>query len=222
MPQLYFIRHAQASIGSENYDQLSALGHQQSDVLGRWWKSHGIATGSVWRGSMQRHQETLAGLHKHAALPAAAELPGLNEYDFKAVLAAYAAKFPDDEDMQQGRWLPMLKSAIVCWARAEISAPNLETWAEFQIRVGSALKTIMRDALAQQHDAVIISSAGVMALIAQRALGFDDAGLVSLNMALKNTAICEYRLTQSGLSLQSFNSLPHLSDTSHKTLHTRV
>jgi broad specificity phosphatase PhoE len=222
MPQLYFVRHAQASIGHENYDQLSPVGHQQSEVLGRWWQSHGIQIGHTWAGNLVRHQQTLAGMGKHSTLPAARELPGLNEYDFKAVIAAYAAKFPDDEHLKQGQWLQLLKSAIVCWARDEISAPQLETWADFQIRVSAALKIIMQTALGEQQDALIISSAGVLALVAQRALGCDDSGLIGLNVALKNSAICEYRLSKSGLSLQSFNTLPHLADPSHKALITRV
>ncbi len=30
MSELYLVRHAQASFGAANYDQLSDLGHQQS------------------------------------------------------------------------------------------------------------------------------------------------------------------------------------------------
>jgi len=222
MPQLYFVRHAQASIGHENYDQLSLLGHEQSEVLGRWWQSHGIQISHVWSGSMVRHQQTLAGIQKHAAMPTVNALQGLNEYDFKAVISAYMEKFPSDENVKQGLWLPLLKSAIVSWARDEISAPTLETWADFNIRVSGALKQIMQTALAAQQDALIVTSAGVMALVAQRALGCEDSGLIGLNVALKNSAICEYRLSKSGLSLQSFNALPHLADPAHKLLHTRV
>lgn len=222
MPQLYFIRHAQASIGHENYDQLSPLGHEQSEVLGRWWQSNGMQTGHVWSGSMVRHQQTLAGMHKHSTLPPVCALPELNEYDFKAIISAYAAKFPDDENLKQGLWLQILKAAIVSWARDEISADKLETWADFQIRVSAALKRIMLTALTAQQDALIVTSAGVMALVAQRALGCDDAGLIGLNVALKNSAICEYRLSKSGLSLQSFNTLPHLADPALKRLQTRV
>ena len=35
MSELHLVRHAQASFGSTNYDQLSDLGHQQS----RFWAS---------------------------------------------------------------------------------------------------------------------------------------------------------------------------------------
>ena len=35
MSELYLVRHAQASFGADNYDQLSDHGHQQSRWLGR-------------------------------------------------------------------------------------------------------------------------------------------------------------------------------------------
>ena len=38
MSELHLVRHAQASFGSDNYDQLSDLGHRQSRLLGGHFK----------------------------------------------------------------------------------------------------------------------------------------------------------------------------------------
>ena len=43
MAELYLIRHAQASFGAENYDQLSDLGHQQSQSLGKALADQGVS-----------------------------------------------------------------------------------------------------------------------------------------------------------------------------------
>jgi predicted ABC-type transport system involved in lysophospholipase L1 biosynthesis ATPase subunit len=43
-----------------------------------------------------------------------------------------------------------------------------------------------------------------------------------LNFAIKNTAINEFRVSQNGWQLQSFNTLPHLSALEDAALHTRV
>lgn len=39
MSELYLVRHAQASFGAANYDQLSDLGHRQSRWLGEHLKN---------------------------------------------------------------------------------------------------------------------------------------------------------------------------------------
>ena len=42
MSEIYFVRHGQASFGSGNYDQLSALGHRQSVLLGEYFAARGL------------------------------------------------------------------------------------------------------------------------------------------------------------------------------------
>ena len=37
MSVIYLIRHGQASFGTDNYDQLSALGREQSAILGSYF-----------------------------------------------------------------------------------------------------------------------------------------------------------------------------------------
>ena len=38
MGTIYLVRHGQASFGADDYDQLSALGTQQAQQLGRYWQ----------------------------------------------------------------------------------------------------------------------------------------------------------------------------------------
>ena len=63
MSELFLIRHAQASFGAENYDQLSELGHRQSRWLGEYLSIRDIHFDHVMLGDMVRHRETLDGLH---------------------------------------------------------------------------------------------------------------------------------------------------------------
>ena len=54
------VRHAQASFGSADYDQLSARGLQQAQHLARWLAAEARRPyGLVVRGSMLRHAQTL-------------------------------------------------------------------------------------------------------------------------------------------------------------------
>ena len=87
MGQLYLVRHGQASLGADDYDQLSALGAQQSQRLGEHWRAQGLQFDAVITGTLKRHAQTLHGIQqglgtKHEPLL----WPGLNEYDSEAVI----------------------------------------------------------------------------------------------------------------------------------------
>jgi broad specificity phosphatase PhoE len=58
MAKIYLVRHAQASFGLENYDQLSELGMQQSTHIPKHFNA---APQAFYRGDMQRHAQTLQG-----------------------------------------------------------------------------------------------------------------------------------------------------------------
>ena len=64
MGHLYLVRHGQASLGAADYDQLSALGAQQSQRLGEHWRAQGITFDAVITGTMKRHAQTLAGIQQ--------------------------------------------------------------------------------------------------------------------------------------------------------------
>ena len=58
MSTLTVIRHAQASFGSEDYDQLSPLGYQQADVLAQYLNTQPRPVNRVICGPCKRHIQT--------------------------------------------------------------------------------------------------------------------------------------------------------------------
>ena len=62
MSELYLVRHAQASFGAANYDQLSDLGHKQSRWLGDYMGMRGLKFDTLVVGDMVRHHETMNGI----------------------------------------------------------------------------------------------------------------------------------------------------------------
>ena len=89
MGTLYLVRHGQASFGAEDYDQLSALGRQQAVRLGEHWRARGLGFDAVITGTLRRHTQTLEGIAEGLqAMPQVLQLPGLNEYDSHALIAA--------------------------------------------------------------------------------------------------------------------------------------
>ena len=220
---VHALRHAQASAGAAEYDELSTLGHAQAKRVGEYLASHRIKFDAIYLGALKRHAQTFAGVARAfeqagQVLPTPCVLAELNEYDFRGVLNAYTNAHPDDQDIAAGRWLVALKAAMIAWARDQIGADGLETWSDFHIRVNAAAKRIARES----GEVLVVTSGGVISLLAQRALGFDDNSIVAMNLALKNTALNEFRVTEHRWQLQSFNAMPHFSQPVDLGFHTRV
>ena len=60
MSTLYLVRHGQASFGTDNYDQLSATGREQVQVLGNYFASLGERIDTIYSGALMRQRETAA------------------------------------------------------------------------------------------------------------------------------------------------------------------
>ena len=58
MSKIYFFRHAQASLGADNYDELSAKGKLQSLELGKYLISKKQHFDRVYVGPLRRQQHT--------------------------------------------------------------------------------------------------------------------------------------------------------------------
>ena len=52
MSVIYLIRHGQASFGTDNYDQLSAVGREQSAILGSYFAALGEPIHRIYTGTL--------------------------------------------------------------------------------------------------------------------------------------------------------------------------
>ncbi len=217
--RVWLVRHAQASFGAEDYDVLSARGHEQSERLGAWLVSHPeLSFAHVCLGTLRRHRETLAAIARAFAaagrgLPSGVEDGDWNEFDYEAIVRAYAATHDDDliaaakRDPANRRAVhAVLAAALRLWALGELAGVT-ESWQAFGARVARARARL--DA-APRGKILVVSSAGPIAQCAQAALGCDAERTVALNIALRNTAVSEFRI-RDGWDMQIWNMLPHLS-----------
>jgi broad specificity phosphatase PhoE len=62
MGTLYLVRHGQASFGADDYDVLSAMGHQQSVRLGEYFQQRGVTFDAALTGTLNRQIQTFAGI----------------------------------------------------------------------------------------------------------------------------------------------------------------
>jgi len=97
MGAIYLLRHGQASFGSNNYDQLSPVGHQQAKVLGQALKSRGVQPDVLVSGTMQRHLETASGALSELGLDAGKlhQHSGVNEFDHENVIEVAEPRYVD-------------------------------------------------------------------------------------------------------------------------------
>ena len=59
MAKVIYVRHGQASLFSENYDQLSELGYRQARAIGEYFLEHNFVFDKIYLGPLQRHRQTL-------------------------------------------------------------------------------------------------------------------------------------------------------------------
>lgn len=215
------LRHAQASIHAENYDQLSALGQAQAQRLGRYWQRRERHFDLVAHGTLVRQRETqrlaTAPLSPPAQVPIESE--ALNELPFQTVVDAYCQQHPNEADVltlvKSGRqahpqtYLRCLKRALALWQVSREFDTGLGNFTNYQTRVLSCLQGLC-DATPEGQRLLVVSSGGPISLMCAMALGADAALASRLMFQLHNTGVCELSVsTQGEWSLHSFNELGH-------------
>lgn len=205
MAELLVIRHAQASFGQDNYDQLSELGHRQSELAGEALRASGWVPDRLVTGTLTRQQETLASMgfaeqpEQHA---------GLNEYDFHDLLSVrFQGAVPDPVRHDRKTHFRTLRETILEWQAGGLAGAK-ESWKDFSERVENA-RTFATDTDARR--VLVISSGGPIGELVKASLGAPDAQMMALNLQVKNTSWTRFFFNASTFLLHEFNATPHFS-----------
>jgi broad specificity phosphatase PhoE len=229
MSTLYLVRHGQASFGSDNYDQLSAIGHQQVELLGRFFAESGEAIHRVYSGSLQRQRVTAEIIA--TALGSSAPIvidDTLDEYDGDALLQHFAASLPPEELTASGwpalmtdrrRYQLFLERAARAWIEARIEAEDMLPWRGFHSRITSSLARIMRHE-GRAKTILLSTSGGVIGTMVAHVLGLSNHMGFELNWAIHNASITRLIYNAEKVSLSMFNALPHLEHEGRRQLIT--
>ncbi len=231
MKRLFLVRHGQASLLSKNYDQLSAKGFVQSRVLGEYWRRHGPRQPvEFFCGSLQRQQQTLAGLCGGWGIAGAehATLEGLNEFPFEKLVERWLPQLCEqDGEVRAARQAAteaqskreryravqtMLELLMQRWRDdpADEQEFGVPRWSDF---VDGAAQTV-RDAIAGIDDktatVVATTSGGVVAALTSQSLGAPAESAIAMSWQIKNASVTEFAITEGGLVLRLFNHVQHL------------
>ncbi len=218
MARLYLVRHAQASFGMENYDQLSELGYKQSAFIPKHFENSGDnKIDAFYRGNMLRHQQTAEHSFTDNKFSI---LPGLNEFNHESVLHVHRPelanrdmaialvmgqsnpkKFVEDEfDMAMNKWMDEDGTDLYA-----------ESFKYFKARALDAFNQIITTARKEKHkDVVAITSGGVISLLVAHILDLPQNKLAGLNTIIGNTSVTSLLFNDDKVSLRYFNNYSHL------------
>ncbi len=218
MAEILMVRHGQAAFGTDNYDRLTELGWEQSRILGEHFAATEQEFDAVYTGNLRRHRETLAGIQQALpALPSAAELPGLNEFDFHSLVTAYRSQHlaSETEVTDAKTFYGCLRDALLAWNRNELDGLS-EDWGGFETRVRGTLS----DIAAERGRVLVVSSGGPISAVVREVLSLGVEQMVNLNLQAINTGITRYFANRKHWRLNMFNAVPHLEPAQHRHLIT--
>ncbi len=210
MGTLYLVRHGQASFGEQDYDRLSALGHQQSVRLGQYWRERGVTFDAVLTGTLRRHAQTWAGIAEGAGYRNEVQpWQGLNEYDSAAVIAAihpHPLQKPDTPELYRHHFR-LLRDGLTQWMNGVVSPKGMPSYDDFLAGVTSALDHVRQNF---EGNVLIVSSGGPIATAVGHVLGTTPETTIELNLRIRNSAVTEFTFNPKRHTLLSYNTLPHL------------
>jgi broad specificity phosphatase PhoE len=213
VPVILLIRHGQASFGEANYDQLSALGRRQSEIVGHELARRSLRNPIVVCGSLRRQRDTAtialtaANLHVEPQVD-----PRWDEYDHADLFKHFRPPTEDTEDTEaivptSSRELQvLLDDALLRWVDEGADLG----WGAFSGGARAALNELVAGA-GPGRDGVVFTSGGVIAAICAGLLEGGAKSVVMLNRMAINAAFTKVVAGPSGVSLSSFNEHAHLA-----------
>ena len=226
MAEIILLRHGQASLGAENYDQLSPVGYQQAELLGRQWAALAQGADALVLGSMARHEQTATAFLKGLSTNTMVQQPnvsadaGLNEYDFQNLLDSLKAHYPDNWH-QTGNgprdYYHNIKAALLHWAAGDIQSDGHCSWEGFKLRILGALEKAMATPFKRL---VLVTSGGPTSIILGHFLGLNAERTINLSLRIKNTSTSTIITNRTDFTVESVNDVSHLMTAEHCQLIT--
>jgi len=206
MGQILLVRHGQASWGAEDYDVLSTVGEQQSEVLGHVLvRALGdVEPDLLVHGTMQRQRRTAELAAKAAGWSVTATVDERwNEMDHLAVLAVAPQEFDGEPDRSQ--FQAWFEAATKRWASGNHDDDYDESFPSFRARVRDGV-----EALDEVGTAVVVTSGGPISAVTADLLEAGTPTYQRLAPVVVNSSVTRVVSGRRGLTLVSFNDHAHL------------
>jgi broad specificity phosphatase PhoE len=228
MSLLYLVRHGQASAGSHDYDRLSDLGRQQSEMLGQWWKTHAFEPDVIYHGTLVRQRDTalsvLNGMQRSTDHINCQVHDGLNEYSHRTIEShfAHVPAVETPESMTYEDYLGIMQR----WRDHDPidrtpDSGQFESWLEFKNRGWQTIKMLHAQGNSQRKS-VFVTSGGVIASIVSIVLDLDFEHTIDAIWRIRNSSITTLHYDGTQARLVEFNTIPHLQTRPDRSLITLI
>lgn len=219
MGQIYLVRHGQASLLEDDYDQLSALGVEQSRRLGDWFAARQQRFELAACGTLRRQAQTAqACLSRLPTAPALSVDAAFDEYGHHELFAnaptnlathgALSAQLRSSatprKDFQE-----LVARAFDDWVRGANDLRRPRSWADFRADCVAGLARMAQQCGSGQN-AIVFSSGGVITSICQSLMGVPDERVADLHWVLYNASVTRLLYRPGRITLSTFNSVAHL------------
>ncbi|HEY6402100.1 MAG TPA: histidine phosphatase family protein, partial [Blastocatellia bacterium] len=122
---------------------------------------------------------------------------------------------PDRNDRNR-HFQRMFEAVTSVWLGGEYEVEGVEPWRMFQARVHAAIKRIT-SAEGSGRRVAVFTSGGVIGLAVQNVLNAPERSALEINWRVRNCSMTEFTFGRGRISLDSFNSIPHLDDPEMRT-----
>ena len=230
MSKIYLFRHAQASIGKENYDVLSTKGELQAAELGKYLCKEKLIFDNVYVGDLRRQKHTLEIVSDQynkngISIPKPIVLEDLNEHQATEVMKSEFPKMMEDpyikslkdkieKDPKKQHSYMMLgfKYFLHKWVKNEIIVEGIIPWKKFRINSTNALKSIVNETKKGETIGVFSSGGTISSIVSEVLKLKNELVVADLNFSIRNTSFSSLLYSNNEINLLSFNELPHLKD----------
>lgn len=230
MHRILLVRHGQATIDGDDYDQLSEVGHRQARLLGEHWLGRELRVERVVSGPLRRQVETREGVlriyreHGRDGFESST-LHELREHEGFVVVSAALAELESEDSPDGDRarrlaaadkldlslYFRLYRTITLKWLTgwAPVAAGHAEPWAEFRRRVEAGLARLCEGAAADGRS-VVFTSGGPVAVAVGAALRLTDEAVLHLSWIVQNASVSEFMVRDGELVLLRFNGVSHL------------
>ncbi len=231
MTTIYFIRHGQTSFGAENYDQLSAIGSIQTQLLADYFMDMEAYFPAIYSGSKKIQIETakiIESRHKDNDVQTNFNiLPELNDFNIFNLI-----KFHKDDIIQSDpsfakdleyfgqdcRSFQNGSIKLLQWSLSEkCNKMKVENFNTFKDRIHSAVQKII-DESKPYNKVAVVTSGDVLAIIMQMIQGITDLETIDMVWDFYNASITMCYVDRNQLELRLYNSVVHLKNQKNNDL----
>jgi broad specificity phosphatase PhoE len=185
MSRLVLVRHGQASFGAADYDQLSALGEEQSACLGQFFAGRQTQIDAIYCGPSKRHVQTAAGIQRGSKaagmpLPQPTVVPDLREFPALELFQMHRdAALHEERGSDESGSASSFEAICESWMCGRLDSGQFETALHFEARVTSSLLEICA-AQGRGKNVLVVTSGGPTMITMKMVLGLEASKACAL------------------------------------------